>query len=469
MIHLNSADLKRFYALARLFLTGVPRRTWPPVAVAANEAGLTYALPTAAGVLEYHVACPQSPASLALPWACWAPLLAGKSTQMRVAAEGESTIVGQWQEGAIPRQARWEVVGGGRGLPVPRAQPLAWRDIDGQFIADLQACCDVTDRESQRYALGCVQFERPGRLAASDGRQILTYSGWDVGVTESKLLPAHPVLSSKEWTTARTLQVATTNEEFALRAGPWTVMLRWQVEGRFPRIDDILADAGAASTHLELDAADREFLAKNLSRLPVRNDAGSQAITVELNGRVAIRGSDGQSPPTELVLRRSRRVGPEVRFATDRRYLSRAIRLGFTRLEIADDVRPVGCRDARRQYVWALLSPEAREESHEATLVIESEPATPTEGEQEVAMSNRVATLGVAATSKTAAKESETPKSEINAASPSPLTCGLELRRLARELVQQAQQLVRQVRSQERVQRQSRRRLRTPRRKASLV
>jgi hypothetical protein len=107
----------------------------------------------------------------------------------------------------------------------------------------------------------------------------------------------------------------------------------------------------------QLPAAERDFLAKSLARLP-----GSLAlhfpVTVDLNGAVAIRGQDeGQTSVTELVLAGATRSGEPIYFNTNRRYLIRALEMGFETFHVFDAQAPVLCQDAGRQYVWALLDP----------------------------------------------------------------------------------------------------------------
>jgi hypothetical protein len=83
-------------------------------------------------------------------------------------------------------------------------------------------------------------------------------------------------------------------------------------------------------------------------------------VTVDLNGHVAVRArADGQGPSTELVLARSGFTGTPVRIHTNRNYLARAIRLGFTEVQVVGPEDPVACRDGRRHYVWQPLGRES--------------------------------------------------------------------------------------------------------------
>jgi hypothetical protein len=56
-----------------------------------------------------------------------------------------------------------------------------------------------------------------------------------------------------------------------------------------------------------------------------------------------------------VVLRRSAVEGPPLRLATDRRYLLRALKLGFREVAASRPDQPLLCRDERRTYLWMPL------------------------------------------------------------------------------------------------------------------
>jgi hypothetical protein len=73
-----------------------------------------------------------------------------------------------------------------------------------------------------------------------------------------------------------------------------------------------------------------------------------------------IRGkAANQSQPTELILANSSSSGQPIRVNTNRKFLARAIQLGFDRLYIYDPKTPVLCQDDHRHYVWAVLDAES--------------------------------------------------------------------------------------------------------------
>ena len=115
----------------------------------------------------------------------------------------------------------------------------------------------------------------------------------------------------------------------------------------------------AATARLRLDPADASFLTDTLGRLP-GSEIHNEPVTVDLNGRVAVRAR-GSEPDTttELILSRSSYGGEPVRFQTNRDFLARAIRLGFREIEIVDAGSPIVCRADDRAYAWQPLDAES--------------------------------------------------------------------------------------------------------------
>jgi hypothetical protein len=127
-----------------------------------------------------------------------------------------------------------------------------------------------------------------------------------------------------------------------------------------------------------LDAADAAFLVDALDRLPGAEERNSPA-TMILNGKVAVRAQgEEDEKPTELVLARSRYTGKPVRFQTCRDFLGRALKMGFTAIEIVNAKSPILCRDAHRRYLWQPLTCDGPEPELATDVVrVESCPTMP--------------------------------------------------------------------------------------------
>ena len=92
---------------------------------------------------------------------------------------------------------------------------------------------------------------------------------------------------------------------------------------------------------------------------------------------------------TELVLAQSRYQGEPVRVSTSRYYLARAVRLGFTEVQVQSPSDPILCRDRNRVFLWQPLSKDSAIEPTDDAIRIESttsgsapRPAARTNGER---------------------------------------------------------------------------------------
>lgn len=148
---------------------------------------------------------------------------------------------------------------------------------------------------------------------------------------------------------------------------------------RFPALDHVVPDPAAVATRLRLDPEDARFLGAALDRLPGSAEEHAPA-TLELNGKVALRaqGAD-HAPPTELVLARSAYTGSPVRLNTNREFLGRALRLGFSEIGIVDADSPILCCDRGLIYCWQPLAKgSAIEPTDDVTRITSSMSVTPT-------------------------------------------------------------------------------------------
>jgi hypothetical protein len=81
-------------------------------------------------------------------------------------------------------------------------------------------------------------------------------------------------------------------------------------------------------------------------------------VTLELGPTPLVRArSESGGPVAELRLGRSAVLGKRLRLCLDRRYLLRALELGFAELEVHGAAGPVVCRGGGRVYLWMALDP----------------------------------------------------------------------------------------------------------------
>jgi hypothetical protein len=334
-----------------------PRANHPPVLIASGPAGLSIRCRTREAAAEYATSDTSPEETLAVPFELLADIEGRREEPVRLERR-DGQIVAQWQDREVPQVVQHNV-------PDKTADnwplmPEQFAENPSNLLQALDDACRTTDPDSVRFALGCVQLRGgTGKIAATDGRQLLVQSGFTFPWQDDIVVPTSKVFGSKGLPHDEPVLVGRTEDWFTVRVAQWTFHFAINKEGRFPRIEDHLPRPGSAIANVELTPADREFLLENLPRLPA-DDLFDSPVTLDLNGRVAIRAKDPcQSAVTELVLSESTPTGEPIRINMNRKYLARAARLGLDRLHVFSPSTPVLACDGRRQYVWALLAPES--------------------------------------------------------------------------------------------------------------
>jgi len=148
-------------------------------------------------------------------------------------------------------------------------------------------------------------------------------------------------------------------------------------ELRFPKVTDHLRSPADAVARLAISAVDAQFLSQSLPRLP-GNDDTYRAITLDMNGQIAIRArGEDQHQPTELLLTQSAWSGDPLRISTDRRYFARALRRACATpsgLAIGGGIGHPGCADVPRPWaaMWNAFGVEERASVSEIPTYVEA-------------------------------------------------------------------------------------------------
>jgi hypothetical protein len=191
---------------------------------------------------------------------------------------------------------------------------------------------------------------------ATDCRQALICCGgftlpWDDDV----LMPGTDLFGFPEFPPDAPVSIGATANHVCVRIGPWTLLLKRVTDRRFPDVEGACPLRTAVRTTVQLSSADRAFLVEALPRLPAQREFDSP-VTVDCNGNLALRARGTDDPQvTELTLSRSQVTGEPVRFSINRTYLSQALDLGFSNLQVVDPNAPIICDDGGRTYFWMSL------------------------------------------------------------------------------------------------------------------
>ncbi|MBL9091615.1 MAG: hypothetical protein JNL96_10345 [Planctomycetaceae bacterium] len=378
-----------------------------------------------------------------------------------VDGDGRQRTLVSWTDRGVPRQTSFD-------LPKPTTfpdTPTEFATNEPALWSALRDAVPVTDRESSRYALGCLHLRGGlGQIDATDGKHVLTQAGFKFPWSDDVLLPANGILGCRALTLNQPIEVGRAGDWIAFCAGPWLVMLAAQKEGRYPKIDDVIPKPGTAKSRLELSADDAKFLGDVLPRLPC-DDPLFEPITLDLNGRVLVRArEEGRSQPTEVELAGSRLDGEAVMFNSNRSYLAHALRLGFRTLHCFGPESPVLCADERRRFLWCLLDAKSAIPRHDDPVCISVPAATPrslrgfkpetphvaSTLSPEGSMTARNTNLKVSSSTTAPKPHDAEPKTSAARPASSPIEQALALRDMLREVARQAGDLARALKQQKR-------------------
>lgn len=293
----------------------------------------------------------------------------GRTHETVTLEQRDDQILVQWLDRGIPKKLS---VAAAEPVPMP-TEPIAFHTMERRFLSAMADASQTTTKEASRFAMDCIRLRgSDGQIAASDSFQALIHTGYQFPWQDEIIVASSRALQSANFLHAEHVEIGRTDDWFFVRRDQQTLALRIDRERRFPSVDLHIPTAGSQAATLQLSASDATFLESFLGRLPGAT-ANSAPVTVELNGVVAVRAADDDNlNPVELVLDESRREGDEIRFQTDRTYLSRAASLGFRSIHLRSSEAPAFCRDDSRTYVWALLGEHGTVPSDDAMPKIHS-------------------------------------------------------------------------------------------------
>jgi hypothetical protein len=337
-----------------------------------SSEGLQVRLAHADGAVEYHEPASFRSEVIVLPLDALADFEGRTDAPVTLESSGPGHVLARWQDGSVPQVKEYEAEAANKLPKFPDA-PERMAAVEPAFLKALDEALHSASRDAVRYATNHLQIQgRSGKVVATDGRQLLLQSGFQLPFAEDVLIPATPVFGCRELTSAREVSIAKTATHVALRMGAWTLYLLINKEGRFPNTEQVIPSLAGKITCLRIDPGDAAFLAKALPRLPGA-DAEHAPVTIDLGGQAVLRAKgEDQSRPTELVLAQSVVSGPPIRFHLDRQYLARALDLGFGELCVVDGKAPLVFRDEKRTFIAVPLDKKAALEPADNALRISS-------------------------------------------------------------------------------------------------
>lgn len=359
MITITRSMARLVRAVFRKALGMTARRRQPVVLIQSGAEGLHFKATYNDVAVEYRVPSQYPVESLTIPMELLQDCEGAKDDPVQIQQCGQGMIEAQWRHGSAAQKKRYDFRNPEEVLQGFPSSPAELSENPPRLLAALRDASDTSNPDPLRYATHRLQLRgAAGTVGATDGHHLLVQGGFVFPWTEDLLIPANKVFGARELAQPETVYIGHTEDRVSLVVGDWTFHFAIDKEGRFPRLADHIQPALLAKSRLKLSVADMGYLAQALDRLP-QDDGVNLPVTLDLNGRVVLRAKSAESPRvTELVLGRSTCTGEAIALNTNRKYLARALRLGFTELLVFENNRPMLCQDEQRSYVWAVLDPE---------------------------------------------------------------------------------------------------------------
>ena len=353
MITITRSLARQIRPVFRRALLGLSRGPGPALDLRAGPHGLRVRAHNHQTAIVHHTPGDFPPEQLCVPFQLLADCEGTNKEPVSLERQEDGTVTTQWTDGNVPQVVQYDETDTTSCFP-PLPEETGTNDI--RLLDALRDAFGTTDPTSARYSLGCIQLRGgEGDIVATDGSQLLVQSGFTFPWDEDLLVLGNTVFGSKELRCDVSVEIGKTDKWITLQSGAWAIQLAVEKERRFPKVHEHIQSIDTATTRLSLTQPDAEFLADAIKRLP-NVDEKNEPVTVDLNGCIAVRArADDGTPPTEVVLASSSLSGDALRVNMNRKFLGRAINLGFRELFLYGPELPVQSRDADRVYVWAVL------------------------------------------------------------------------------------------------------------------
>jgi len=375
LITITRSLARQVRAIFKRTLNAPARRPAPIVCFQAGPEGLHIRATWSDAAAEYHIEGDLPPEEITVPLDVLAQCEGRRQDEVTL-ERNDNQIAIRWTDDGVPQLVQCEALEAG-SWPMDSNAGSTAATNPPRLLTALADAMETADTESTRYATNKIQLRGTlGTIAATDGRQLLVQRGFTFPWDEDLLIPRTTVFQCKDLPQDQAVQVTKSGSWIGFQVGRWTIWLASDTEGRFPKVEDHIPSLKSSESRMQVSDTDAQFLLKSLRRLPV-SSPDTQPITVDLNGRIAIRAqAESQPHPTELLLTGSKPLGTPVRINTNRRFLNRAMTMGFRELHLFGPTSPVLCQDRTREYLWALLDGEAAIKPNTHAVRIES-PTTP--------------------------------------------------------------------------------------------
>ena len=208
-------------------------------------------------------------------------------------------------------------------------------------------------------------------VVATDGHHLFSSNSFKLPLKDSLTIPSHRFLGWKdfnndgEWTLRAAKPESNQPTRFEIATRHWRIITR-SLEGQYPQWRAVVPDLGNVRTTVEIEfGAEEEDVIRAIARMP-DHDPKHHAIGLEIAGnKFSLLGkSPGSDRWTRVELSAIKAVGPDVTIHLNRQFLTKALRLGLTRIEIIDPLTPLRFSNGGRQMIVMPVRPAPASSIH---------------------------------------------------------------------------------------------------------
>ena len=226
--------------------------------------------------------------------------------------------------------------------------------------------CACTDTNRAILNGACLDVSQPQGhyVVATDGHHLFSSNSFTLPLKDSIIIPSHRFLNWKEfnqdgdWTLRAARPERKQPPRFEIGSRHWRFIAQ-SLEGRYPNWRAVVPNPNNVKTTVEVEfGAEEEEVIRTIARMP-DPDAQHHAIGMEIaNRRLSLLSkSPGTDQSTRVELSAIKAVGPDVTIHLNRQFLTKALRLGLTRIEITDPLTPLRFSNGGRQMIVMPVRP----------------------------------------------------------------------------------------------------------------
>ncbi len=233
-------------------------------------------------------------------------------------------------------------------------------------IHEAMECASI---DSTRYVLNGAFIDasnpKANYIVGTDGKHLYSANSFALPLKHSVIIPNNKFLGWKEFNNDGEWQLKADDKTVQLSSRRWRFISK-QIEGNYPNWRQTIPNPDDAKTHITLDPAKLEALAKLIQRMPCHDAEKFQTIGLECKeGQFLLLGKDnGNEPWTRVPVFDAKAEGPEALIFLSRRFIIKALDYGLNTISIIDQIAPLRFHSKGRQMIVMPLRPDGASTLH---------------------------------------------------------------------------------------------------------